>query len=102
MFKDYPEYVDVLQKALDDVVAKPSKVTPPFELAVWMLEDALSALIAKARKELHEAEAAGDAEAIARADQKLKLMFGARSGGKGMLDLSELSEYFEAHKEVFQ
>jgi hypothetical protein len=59
-----------LQDALNDVVEKPSRATPPFEVAIWMLKGALETFYSEAREELKAAEPSGDPEAIAKALQK--------------------------------
>lgn len=97
MLRDYPGHLQELQKALNDVVEKPSPVTPPFELAVWMLEDTLSDFVYKARDELQAAETSGDAAAIERAKKKKFAMGSARLNMGGMPDLHD---YFEAHKDA--
>ncbi|WP_235303977.1 hypothetical protein [Stenotrophomonas geniculata] len=101
MLKDYPEYIERLQKALNSVKDRRIKSTPPFEAAVWLLEDHLSGFIAEARAELATAETSGNPQAIAQANEKLELMFMARSGGGGMLNISDLAAYFETHKEHY-
>ena len=104
MLKDYPEHLDEIQKTLNDIVEKPPHGTPPFEMAVWMLEDTLSAFVSEASEKLKAAETSGNAQAIAKAEAKQLLMFRARSGsaGGGLLDLNELKTYFDANSEVFQ
>lgn len=93
MLKDYPEHIGRLQEALNTVIERPSKVTPPFEVAIWMLEGALETFIAEAREELKAAEASGDPEAIKRAKSK-KHTFGAARADMGLL--SDLQAYFNA------
>jgi hypothetical protein len=102
MLKDYPEYIHRLQNDLMRVITKPSKSTPPFEVAIWELEGTLETFIDEAREELKAAEARGDTEAIARADQKERLMFRAYSKNGGMADLDDLWSYFQAHEELFK
>lgn len=97
MLKDYPDHVERLQKALNSVKDRRIRSIPPFEAAVWLLEDHLSSFISEARAELATAEASGDSEAIALAQGKVRLMFSARSGGIGMLRLDELRKYFDLH-----
>jgi hypothetical protein len=97
MLKDYPEHIQTLQEDLIAVAQKRSP-TPPFERAVWMLEDALSSFISEARAELHAAEASGDAAAIERAKAKELLMLHARS----LHGLHDLFDYFQANKEAFE
>ena len=104
MLKDYPEHIADIQLSLNRLIEKPLHGIPPFEEAVWLLEDALSAFISEARAELQAAEASGDAQAIAGAKAKELLMFRARSGsaGGGMLDLNELEAYFDVHEEALR
>lgn len=101
MLKDYPGHIERLQEVLNTVVEKPSKATPPFEVAIWVLEGGLETFIFEARDELKVAELSGDPLAIAAAQEKWKLMRMARSGGGGMLDISDLAEYFERPKDRF-
>jgi hypothetical protein len=79
MLKDYPEHVQRVQEVLNSVVEKPSKGTPPFEVAIWVLESRLDAFISEAREELEVARAAEDADTIVRAKEKLRLMLDCRS-----------------------
>lgn len=79
MLKDYPDHIERLQEDLVLVIEHPSAVTPHFERAIWILEGRLETFISEARHELEAAEVGGDAEAIAKADRKLELMFGCRS-----------------------
>jgi hypothetical protein len=102
LLKDYPEYIQRLQNDLMRVITKPSKSTPPFEVAIWELEGTLETFISEAREELKTAEASGDAKAIARAKDKERLMGRARSGGGGMINISDLSDYFQTYKEAFK
>ena len=101
MLKDYPGHIEQLQKALNSVKDRRIKSTPPFEAAAWLLEDYLSGFISEARAELTTAEESGNPQDIAQANKKLELMFMARSGGGGMLNISDLAAYFENHKEHF-
>ncbi|MFZ5662646.1 MAG: hypothetical protein ACOY9B_08065 [Pseudomonadota bacterium] len=104
MLKDYPDLIERLQQALNTVTDKPSKVTPPFEVAIWMLEGGLATFIAEAREELEAAEASGDPDQIARAKSKLDLMFSAHSGNDGMrLGLmDDLWNYCQTYKDALQ
>lgn len=98
MLKDYPGHIDRLQEALNTVIDKPSKATPPFEVAIWVLESRLGTFITEARDELKAAEATGSTEAISRAKLKELLMSKARSVNGGMSDLGDLWVYFEQRK----
>ena len=101
MLKDYPGHIERLQEVLNTVVEQPSKATPPFEVAIWVLEGGLETFIFEARDELEAAKAHGDSDAISHADEKLRLMFRARSGNGGMKGMHDLWEYFEKNKEIF-
>ncbi len=87
MLKDYPEYIDRLQNDLMRVITKPSKSTPPFEVAIWELEGTLETFISEARAELKAAEASGDRDAIARAKLKRSILGSARADMGNMSDL---------------
>jgi len=100
ILKDYPELIQTLQEDLNSVITDPIRGTPPFELAIWRLEDALSAFIDQSRRELDAVKAGGDPEAIEQAEKKVRLMLGARSSGNGMqLSLmDDLWNYFQREK----
>lgn len=98
LLRDYPEYLQTLQNRLNKVAQNPPDVTPVFEQAIWALEDGLDEFLSEARAELRAAEARGDAEAIARAAAKKRLMFSAFSRNDGMRGLHELKLYFDANK----
>jgi hypothetical protein len=74
LLKDYPEHIQILQNDLIRIASNPYKGTPLFEQAVWVVEDALGAFIRDAQKEIAAAKATGDSEAIAKAEEKRKLM----------------------------
>ncbi|MGH8080017.1 MAG: hypothetical protein ACREP7_05540 [Lysobacter sp.] len=99
MLKDYPEHINRLQNALNFAVERPAG-SPPFEIAVWALEDQIGGFIREAQTELESVESGGDAEKIAQANAKELLMFQARSGG--MKGLHELWDYFQTHKNAFR
>lgn len=80
-FKDYPDHIARLESALQESVDKPSPITPPFEFAIWALEDCLEMFIDEAREQERVAEASGDADAIAKAKEKTLLMLHSRSPG---------------------
>lgn len=98
ILKDYPVHIDRLQEALNTVIDKPSKATPPFEVAIWVLESRLETFISEARNELKTAESSGDSEVISRASQKEPVMSKARSVNDGLSDLGELRAHFEQQK----
>ncbi|MCI1091536.1 hypothetical protein MOQ21_12250 [Stenotrophomonas maltophilia] len=95
MLKDYPELIERLREALISVNTRSTGSLPPFEDAVWKLEDCLDSFINDAQAELTAAKASGDAELISATDGKFKLMFRARSGNGGMKGLPELRDYFK-------
>jgi hypothetical protein len=97
MLKDYPELLQELQDGLNKVITDPVKGTPPFEIAIWALEDSLESFIVEARGELDAATASGDQATIEKAEDKLRLMFRARSSGGGMNNLSEVRRYFDTY-----
>ena len=101
MLKDYPMHIERLQEALNTVVDKPLKATPPFEVAIWALESRLGAFVTEARKERREADATGNEEAISQADAKERLM--SRASWKHVWITDEaLWEYFQKNKDVFR
>lgn len=97
MLKDYPGHIERLQEVLNKGVEKPSPVTPPFEVAIWMLEGATEEFIQQAREELKAAEASGDAAVIGRAKEKEFLMGRASVKGRWIGD-EGLWEYFQRHR----
>ena len=98
MLKDYPEHIARLQEVLRHVVETSSDGVDPFDRAIWALEGRLDTFHSEAREELKAAEALGDAEAAARADQRERLMSRAGSSNGGMKGLHELWLYFEKYK----
>lgn len=79
MLKDHPDHIERLQQALNWIVENSASGVDILERAIWALEGRLETFISEARKELHSAEAEGDAKAIAQADHKLKLMLDCTS-----------------------
>ncbi|UPG89706.1 hypothetical protein L2Y96_20320 [Luteibacter aegosomaticola] len=95
---DYPDLLEKLQLALNDVVLKPVHSEPPFEVAIWALEDGLSGFFCDAQDRLRAAIATGDAAAIAQAERRESATGYARSSGHGMKDLREIERYFEENR----
>ncbi|WIH05622.1 hypothetical protein KHF85_03780 [Xanthomonas translucens pv. graminis] len=95
ILKDYPALVDRLQYRLNSVLQQPSKMTPPFELAIWLLEDELGSFISEARKELEIARVSGDPVSIENARKKDFAVGYARLNMGGMADLRA---YFEENR----
>lgn len=96
MLKDYPEHIERLQEVLNRSVDRSRKIPlMPFDDAIWALEARLETFIFEARDELAAARTAGDPKAIARAQEKERLMSFAKSGNIGMAHLDDLWEYFD-------
>ncbi len=95
MLKDYPQYLDELQGALNRLVENPKQGVPVFDQAIWRLEAVLSSFISEARDELKVAESAGDPEIIRKAEEKVRLMLHASQ----LRRLHELKDYFDENKE---
>ncbi|MFA0924599.1 hypothetical protein [Xanthomonas fragariae] len=91
ILKDYPELIERLQQQLNNVMQRPSKATPIFEWAIWMLEDELSSFISEAREELNAAISSGDPEAIEKAKRK---DFAVGYSRLNMGAMSDLLSYF--------
>lgn len=102
MLQDYPGHIGRLQEGLNTVVDKPSHLTPPFEVAVWVLESRLEAFYREAETELEAARAHGNPELIAQADEKQRLM--AKVCWKHVWLTDEaLWDYFQQHQdEIFR
>lgn len=100
MLKNYPGHIDRLQEVLNTVIAKPSPLTPPFEVAIWVLESRLEAFIREAKAELKAAQNNDDLDSIEQAKSKEELMFRARSSNDGMKGLHDLWDYFEENKDA--
>jgi hypothetical protein len=99
---DYPDLLEELQLALNNVVLKPALSIPPFEVAIWTLKDGLGGIMGDAQGELRKAEAAGDALAAAQAEKKRKAASLARSSAYGMQDLDDLHQYFEENRRALR
>ncbi|OAX89031.1 hypothetical protein A7D16_08045 [Xanthomonas nasturtii] len=91
-FKDYPDHIARLESALQESVDKPSPITPPFEFAIWAIEDCLDTFIDESRERLRVAEQTGDPEAIALAKATHLLML--HSAAKGTWKGQNLMDYF--------
>lgn len=98
MLKDYPGHIDRLQEALNTVINKPSFLTPPFEVAVWVLESRLEAFYREAETEFEDAQANGNPELIAQADEKQRLMSKVCWRHVWFTD-EALWDYFQQHQE---
>ena len=108
MLKDYPKHLQQLQEDLNYALdgSRPARGTTNhvFEEMIWALEGCLDAFIREAKDELEAAQASGDAEAVGRADLKLRLMFRARSsnGGMKLFYMDDLTHYLEKYQEFLQ
>lgn len=96
MLKDYPEHIQRLQEVLNHVVKTSSAGVSPFDRAIWVLEGRLETFISEARDELKAAEAIGDAEAIDRAEKKIKAIGPAKF--KHNWGDDNLFDYFDENK----
>jgi hypothetical protein len=106
MLKDYPGHLERLQEVLNTVLDgnMPARgsTNHVFEQVIWALEGRLETFIREATSELKNEEASGDAEAIAHAEAKERLMFRACSSNGGLRNLSELSAYIKQHQDVLK
>jgi hypothetical protein len=98
ILKDYPEHIESLREALGRYVKKPSRLMP-FDGAIWILEASLETFMSEAYAELEAAEASGNKVAIEKAKAKDFAVGYARLNMGGM---SDLFDYFQAHKEAFE
>jgi len=96
--KDYPELIQEIQDVLIKVVTDGPASIPPFEWAIWRLEDTLSALYSDAYEALKEAEQTGDSQATYRA----KIKYDAVSEANLLPSLDELEKYFQTYKGAFE
>lgn len=94
----YPALIEELEHALATVVSQPAHNTPPFEVAVWVLESKLANLITRARIRLEQAQADGDTEIVHAAEQQLLLMQRAHSRNGGLHNLDELWAHFNGSR----
>jgi hypothetical protein len=105
MLKDYPELIEELQQDLSSLVAemigKRPNATPPFERAVWLLQDVMGAFYSDAREEFSAAEQSGDPVLIEKAETKRHLVGSARLR-RVWSDNDELSDYFKTYGRVFE
>ncbi|WDM66822.1 hypothetical protein [Xanthomonas cucurbitae] len=95
LLKDYPELIERLQQQLNFAVRRPSKVTPPFEWVIWMLEDEIDSFVVETREELDLAKIEGDSQRIERARNKDFAVGYARFN---MGAMSELRSYLEGEE----
>ncbi|MDR6991650.1 hypothetical protein J2X52_001755 [Luteimonas sp. 3794] len=101
LLADYPEILQELQDALVDVMRSKS-LEPPFEFALWRLEDILSHHMINAGAELRSAKEHGDPKAIEVATEKDRVMSRARSMNSGLSDLHELFDFFTENKDAWK
>lgn len=107
MLQDYPELLLEIQDGLNRIVNEMvghGNVTPPFERAIWRLDDTLERLADKARDELKAAEANDVPEVIEQARKK-EFSIGRASSYSPWTDLhgeQGLWEYFRIYREAFE
>lgn len=103
LLADYPGHIGRLREILDEFSESKPRLQP-YDEALWALEDALSAFVQEAVGEVRAAEEKGDASEIARAKEKERLMYLARSGnvGLGGRSLQGLWTWFQDHKGAFE
>jgi hypothetical protein len=107
MLKDYPALIQEVQDGLDSLVRKMAAEgavsLPPFEEAVWYLEDTLDAFYSRAQEELDAAEVDGDLQAIDKAKAKRHLM-GRTASDRPWNDEGDQSlwSYFRRYKAAFK
>jgi hypothetical protein len=106
MLKDYPEMIKEVQRDLEHIVSVMegrSNATPPFERAVWTLQDALGHLYGLAEKEVQIAEAGGNPETIEKARHK-RLRIGRTRSERPWDDEGDESlwDYFQSYRAAFE
>jgi hypothetical protein len=107
MLEDYPALIQEVQSGLDSLVRKMAAEgaisLPPFEEAVWYLEDTFSDLMVDADAAHEAAKANGDLRAAEWAAEKAQLMGRIRSE-RPWYDRSEqgLSSYFRTYRAAFE
>lgn len=74
MLHDYPGHIDRLQEQLNHVAEESRSASSKFEVATWMLEGQLEEFVREAKTELEAVEATNDADGIAGAREKERLM----------------------------
>jgi hypothetical protein len=103
MLKDYPELIEDLQQRLNRLIAKMEgrpNATPPFERAIWLLEDSFSSFRSDANKELKVAEQSGNLALIEAAKTK-RFVIGRTRNESPWLN-GELSGYFKTYRRAFE
>jgi hypothetical protein len=106
MLKDYPAMIEEVQSGLNHIVGvmlDGHGGTPPFERAVWRLQDCLDRLADEANAEIARANASGDLEAGKRAEKRIDLIWRVR-GNRPWHDRSDQSlwTYFKIYKAAFE
>ena len=106
LLKDYPEYLERLQEALNYAFDGPKPVrgsaSHVFEQVIWALEGRLETFYREANAELRIAEANGEGDAVARARRKKSAMGFASSLNDGMANLDEVWNYIQEHNEALR
>lgn len=75
LLSEYPDLLERLQDALDEVVTKPERGIPPYEVAIWALQDTLEGAIFRAQGELAAQQGGSDALLVRQLEKKLMCFF---------------------------
>lgn len=74
VLKDHPALVQRLQESINRAAEVSESSAPRIEMIIWALEDGLEGLVFEALKDVAEAKAKGDTNAVADAESKELLM----------------------------
>ena len=96
---DYQEHIQRLQEVLNPLATRKNSLMP-FDEAIWVVEGRLGTFMSEAREELKATQASGDAQAIARAEEKRSVMGQAGFKGRWIGD-DGLWDFFQKNKEAF-
>ena len=99
VLKDYPEYLEQLQRDLNDFAEHAEQGPQLFENAAWALELTLEGFMSDALKERSAAEASGDVELIARKKEKARVMIVA-SAKRTWLGDESFGSYFHVNRDA--
>lgn len=93
LLNEYPDLLDRLQYALDEVVIKQERGIARSEVAIWTFRDILEGFLDEARDELAVQKDGGDAQLVCDLEEEVALLLSAGSRGDGRRDLSDLITY---------
>ncbi len=96
ILKEYPDYIQRLQCALDRYAKNPDLLMP-FDAAIWILEAHFDSFFSEAREELNAAKSSGDPEAIEKANKKYSAVGYASLNMGAMSDLRAYLEGMTNH-----